>query len=57
MGAEAIITMVQDRELDLLSVRDISEKCGERGLTWLHCPIPDGGRAAPSCAGRAARSQ
>ena len=41
MGAEAIITMVQDRELDLLSVRDIGEKCEERGLIWLHCPIPD----------------
>ena len=41
LGAEAIITMVQDRELDMLSVRDIGEKCEERGLTWLHCPIPD----------------
>ena len=41
MGAEAIVTMVQDHELDLLSVRDIGEKCEERGLTWLHCPIPD----------------
>jgi len=41
MGAEAIVTMVQDRELDMLSVRDIGEKCEERGLTWLHCPIPD----------------
>ena len=41
MGAEAIVTMVQDRELDLLSVRDIGEKCEERGLIWLHCPIPD----------------
>ena len=33
--------MVQGRELDLLSVRDIGEKCEERGLIWLHCPIPD----------------
>ncbi len=41
MGAEAVITMVQDRELDLLSVRDIGETCEERGLAWLHCPIPD----------------
>ena len=41
MGAEAVVTMVQDRELDMLSVRDIGEKCEERGLTWLHCPIPD----------------
>ena len=41
MGAEAIVTMVQDRELDLLDVRDIGEKCEERGLIWLHCPIPD----------------
>ncbi len=41
MGAEAIVTMVQGRELDLLSVRDIGEKCEERGLIWLHCPIPD----------------
>ena len=41
MGAEAIVTMVQGRELDMLSVRDIGEKCEERGLTWLHCPIPD----------------
>ena len=41
MGAEAIVTMVQDRELDMLDVRDIGEKCEERGLTWLHCPIPD----------------
>ena len=22
-------------------MRDIGEKCKERGLTWLHCPIPD----------------
>ena len=41
MGAEAIVTMVQDRELDMLSVRDMAEKCEERGLIWLHCPIPD----------------
>ena len=41
LGAEAIVTMVQGRELDLLDVRDIGEKCEERGLTWLHCPIPD----------------
>ena len=41
LGAEAIVTMVQDRELDMLSVRDMAEKCEERGLTWLHCPIPD----------------
>ena len=26
---------------DMLSVRDIGEKCEERGLIWLHCPIPD----------------
>ena len=41
LGAEAIVTMVQDRELDMLDVRDIGGKCEERGLTWLHCPIPD----------------
>ena len=41
MGAEAIVTMVQGRELDMLDVRDIGEKCEERGLIWLHCPIPD----------------
>ena len=41
MGAEAIVTMVQDRELDMLSVRDMRERCEERDLTWLHCPIPD----------------
>ena len=49
MGAEAIVAMVQGRELDLLSVRDIGEKCEERGLIWLHCPIPDfTGRGPPS---------
>ena len=41
MGAEAIVTMVQDRELDMLSVRDMAARCEERGLIWLHCPIPD----------------
>jgi hypothetical protein len=41
LGAEAVVTMVQGRELDMLSVRDIGEKCEERGLIWLHCPIPD----------------
>lgn len=41
MGAEAVITMVQDHELDMLDVRDMGAQCQERGLTWLHCPIPD----------------
>ena len=41
MGAEAVITMVQGRELDLLSVCDMGTRCEERGLIWLHCPIPD----------------
>jgi protein-tyrosine phosphatase len=41
MGAEAVITMVQDHELDMLAVRDMGAQCQARGLTWLHCPIAD----------------
>ena len=57
MGTEAVITMVQDRELDLLSVRDMAARCEERGLIWLHCPIRIlTGRGPPSSGpgGRAA---
>ena len=42
-GCSAVLTLVQDHELELLDVVDMGARVAERGMAWLHCPIPDFG--------------
>lgn len=40
-GAQAIVTLVQDHELSMLSVPNMKSEVEKRGMEWFHCPIPD----------------
>mmetsp|Transcript_3624 Transcript_3624/g.7365 ORF Transcript_3624/g.7365 Transcript_3624/m.7365 type:complete len:264 (-) Transcript_3624:210-1001(-) len=40
-GAEAVVTLVEDRELEMLRVGDMQGECQKRGMRWFHCPIQD----------------
>jgi len=40
-GAEAVVTLVEQYELKMLEVVDFGLQTERRGMTWLHCPIPD----------------
>ena len=42
-GCSAVLTLVQDHELEMLDVLDMCTRVEERGMAWLHCPIPDFG--------------
>ena len=42
-GCSAVLTLVQDHELEMLDVLDMGTRVEERGMAWLHCPIPDFG--------------
>ena len=42
-GCTAVLTLVQDHELEMLDVLDMGSRVAERGMAWLHCPIPDFG--------------
>jgi ADP-ribosyl-[dinitrogen reductase] hydrolase len=42
-GCSAVLTLVQDHELEMLDVVDMGARVAERGMAWLHCPIPDFG--------------
>ena len=42
-GAEAVVTLVQEHELEMLDVQDLRAQTERRGMAWLHCPIPDFG--------------
>lgn len=44
-GANALITLLEEHEFDLLHVRELGEMAESAGLEWHHLPIPD--MAAP----------
>ena len=41
-GATAVVSLVTDAELDLLSVRDLPGAVRDRHMEWWHLPTPDG---------------
>ena len=41
-GAAAVVTLVEEKELDLLKVRRLGEEVVRRHMSWLHLPITDG---------------
>lgn len=40
-GAQAVVTLVEDSELELLSVTGLGDATRARGMDWHHFPIPD----------------
>ncbi len=44
-GAQALVTLLEEHEFDLLHVQDLGDKAESAGLDWYHLPIPD--MAAP----------
>jgi len=42
-GAQAILTLVQDGELQMLRVGNMQSEVARRKMKWFHCPIPDFG--------------
>ena len=40
-GAQAVITLVEDHEFELLNVTGLGDAVKEHGMEWLHAPIPD----------------
>lgn len=44
-GAQALVTLLEDDEFDLLHVRSLGDMAESAGLDWYHLPIPD--MAAP----------
>lgn len=44
-GANALVTLLEDHEFDLLHVRELGDMAEAAGLEWHHLPIPD--MAAP----------
>ena len=41
-GATAVVTLIEEHEFDLLSVRDLPGKVRNRHMEWWHLPIQDG---------------
>ena len=41
-GAAAVVSLITDDEINLLSVGDLGEEVKARHMTWLHLPIRDG---------------
>ncbi len=41
-GAAAVVTLVEDHELELLRVPNLGKEVRRRGMSWFHLPIPDG---------------
>ena len=41
-GATAVVTLIEEHEFDLLSVRDLPGKVRHRHMEWWHLPIQDG---------------
>ena len=46
-GATAVVSLITDRELDLLSVRGLPGAVRDRHMEWWHVPIPDGQPPGP----------
>ncbi|MDR7127086.1 ADP-ribosylglycohydrolase family protein, partial [Pseudotabrizicola sp. 4114] len=40
-GAQAVLTLIEDSEFDLLSVTGLGDAVRARGMDWHHVPIPD----------------
>ena len=40
-GAVAVVTLVEDHELEALSVAGLGAAVSARNMTWMHLPIPD----------------
>ena len=46
-GATAVVSLITDEEVDLLSVRDLPKGVRDRHMEWWHAPIPDGRPPGP----------
>jgi ADP-ribosyl-[dinitrogen reductase] hydrolase len=46
-GAAAVVTLVEQHELQALKVSDLGRKVRERHMAWYHLPIADGGIPSP----------
>jgi len=40
-GARAVVTLVEQKELDMLGVPDLGDAVRARGMVWFHLPIVD----------------
>lgn len=40
-GATALVTLIEDHEIEALQVRSLEAECRRQGIDWLHLPIPD----------------
>ncbi|UGB26067.1 ADP-ribosylglycohydrolase family protein [Methylorubrum sp. B1-46] len=40
-GANALVTLIEDHEIEALRVPGLEAECRLRGIDWLHLPIPD----------------
>lgn len=40
-GAAALVTLIEDHEIEVLRVRGLEAECRLHGIDWLHLPIPD----------------
>ena len=40
-GADVVVTLVEDHELELLKVPQLGDAVQEAGMAWRHAPIPD----------------
>ena len=46
-GVNVVCSLLTREEMDLLEVPDLGSAIQERGITWHHFPMPDGG--VPDC--------
>jgi len=51
-GAQAVVTLIEDTEFDLLSVTGLGDAAEARGMDWHHFPIPDLGAPTPRAMAR-----
>lgn len=40
-GATAVLTLIEEREIEMLQVRGLSERVAAHGMEWIHFPIRD----------------
>jgi ADP-ribosyl-[dinitrogen reductase] hydrolase len=40
-GAVAVISLIEDHEIDALGVSNLASEVSARGMKWIHLPIPD----------------
>ena len=40
-GAQAVLTLIEDHEMQELGVPQLGERVRLRGMNWVHLPIPD----------------